>query len=216
MKRCCVFLTVCLMLLLSTSLVLAQEKSITIAVQSHSSLHALANFFDEFTAQTGIKVVMDQSPQDQLSQKILLDLSVGTGAYDVIGIHEIWLGSYVDAGWLHPLDDYIAAAQAADPEGFDYADFVATEAFNYQGVQYGLPLYNEAHLLFYNTRSLKRLGSSVHLERGVSSRNGQRLFKRKQARPVSPCVVFPTIAPSSTPGTSLRTAMAGQAGSMKI
>ena len=66
---------------------------------------------------------MDQSPQDQLSQKILLDLSVGTGAYDVIGIHEIWLSSYVDAGWLHPLDDYIAAAQAADPEGFDYDDF---------------------------------------------------------------------------------------------
>ncbi|MGI6148200.1 MAG: ABC transporter substrate-binding protein [Limnochordia bacterium] len=158
MKRCCVFLTIALVLLLSTSLVFAQGKSITIAVQSHSSLDALAKFFDEFTAQTGIKVIMDQSPQDQLSQKILLDLSVGTGAYDVIGIHEIWLGSYVDAGWLHPLDDYIAAAQAADPEGFDYDDFVSTEAFNYKGVQYGLPLYNEAHLLFYNTEIFEEAG----------------------------------------------------------
>ena len=134
-----------------------EQKSITIAVQSHSSLKALSELFGEFEAETGIKVIMDQSPQDQLSQKILLDLGSGTGAYDIIGIHEIWLGSYADAGWLAPLDDYIAAESAANPD-FDYADFASPEAFNYNGVQYGLPLYNEAHMLFYNKEIFAEAG----------------------------------------------------------
>ena len=158
MKRTLALLFIICMLLFSTGIGFAKEKSITIAVQSHTSLNALAKYFNEFTKKTGIKVIMDQTPQEQLSQKILLDLSSGTGAYDIIGIHEIWLGSYADAGWLLPLDKYIAAAQKADPKGFDYKDFVAPEAFNYKGVQYGLPLYNEAHMLFYNTEIFKEAG----------------------------------------------------------
>jgi multiple sugar transport system substrate-binding protein len=158
MKRNLTLLFIVCMLLFSTGLGFAKEKSITIAVQSHTSIKALSQFFGEFTKKTGIKVVMDQSPQEQLSQKILLDLSTGTGAYDIIGIHEIWLGSYADSGWLLPLDNYIAAAQKADPKGFDYKDFVMTKAFNYKGVQYGLPLYNEAHMLFYNTKIFKKAG----------------------------------------------------------
>ena len=147
------------MMLTVVSFASAEENpTITLAVQSHSSLNALAEYFDEFTAETGINVVMDQSPQDQLSQKILLDLASGTGAYDVIGIHEIWLGSYVASGWLAPLDDYIAASQEADPEGFDYEDFIATDAFNYEGVQYGLPLYNEVHMCFYNKEIFEEAG----------------------------------------------------------
>lgn len=136
----------------------SQTRSITIAVQSHTALTALSELFSQFTEETGIIVIMDQSPQDQLSQKILLDLSSGTGAYDIIGIHEIWLGSYADSGWLAPLDDYIKAAQEADPEGFDYDDFASPAAFNYKGVQYGLPLYNETHMMFYNTEIFQEAG----------------------------------------------------------
>lgn len=134
-----------------------EKKSITLAVQSHSALNALAELFDEFTSETGIEVIMDQSPQDQLSQKILMDLGSKTGAYDIIGIHEIWLGSYADSGWLAPLDDYIAAEEKNDPD-FDYADFTTPEAFNYNGVQYGLPLYNETHMLFYNKEIFEEAG----------------------------------------------------------
>ena len=157
-KRILSFLATVCLLMTSMSIALADEApTITLAVQTHSSLTALAEYFDEFTAETGIKVVMDQSPQDQLSQKILLDLSTGTGAYDVIGIHEIWLGSYADSGWLAPLDDYIAAEEAANPD-FDYADFASTEAFNYKGVQYGLPLYNEVLMCFYNKEIFAEAG----------------------------------------------------------
>lgn len=159
MKKCTAILMIlCLALSLASFAAADDAPTITIAVQSHTSLTALSQYFDEFTAKTGIKVVMDQSPQDQLSQKILLDLSTGTGAYDIIGIHEIWLGSYADSGWLAPLDDYIAAAQAADPETFDIDDFTSTSAFNYKGVQYGLPLYSEVHMLFYNKEIFAEAG----------------------------------------------------------
>lgn len=135
----------------------AEEKSITIAVQSHSSLEALSQYYDEFTAATGIKVIIDQSPQDQLSQKILMDLSSGTGAFDIIGIHEIWLGQYADSGWLAPLDEYIAKETETNPD-FDFADFASPEAFQYNGIQYGLPLYNEVHMLFYNKEIFAEAG----------------------------------------------------------
>lgn len=156
-----IFSLMLMVCLLMTSVSFASAEAgttITLAVQTHTSLTALAEYFDEFTAETGINVVMDQSPQDQLSQKILLDLSTGTGAYDIIGIHEIWLGSYADSGWLTPLDDYIAAEQAADPEGFDYEDFASPEAFSYNGVQYGLPLYNEVLMCFYNKEIFEEAG----------------------------------------------------------
>ena len=152
-----IFLSVLLGTLGLTTTIAQEKVAITIAVQSHTSLNALAELFDEFTAETGIEVIMDQSPQDQLSQKILLDLGSGTGAYDIIGIHEIWLGSYADSGWLAPMDEYIATEKANNPD-FDYADFASPEAFNYNGVQYGLPLYNEAHMLFYNKEIFEQAG----------------------------------------------------------
>lgn len=127
-----------------------KSETINIAVQSHTALAALSKLFGEFEQETGIKVVMDESPQDQLSQKILLDLSSSTGAYDVIGIHSIWLAGYAEPGWLHPIDSYIAAEQSANPGVFDYKDIILPEAFNYEGSQYGLPFYTEAHMLFYN------------------------------------------------------------------
>ena len=157
-KSLAILMIFCLALSLTSFAAADDATTITIAVQSHTSLTALAEYFDEFTAETGITVVMDQSPQDQLSQKILLDLSTGTGAYDIIGIHEIWLGSYADSGWLAPLDDYIAAAQAEDPETFDVDDFAAADAFKYKGVQYGLPLYSEVHMIFYNKDIFEEAG----------------------------------------------------------
>jgi hypothetical protein len=49
-------------------------------------------------------------------------------AYD-ISASRIWLGSYAAFGWLAPLDDYIAAAQAAT-RNVDIDDFTSTSAFN--------------------------------------------------------------------------------------
>jgi ABC-type glycerol-3-phosphate transport system substrate-binding protein len=128
----------------------AKPEAINIAVQSHTALSALSQLFGEFEQKTGIKVIMDESPQDQLSQKILLDLSSGTGAYDVIGIHSIWLAGYTEPGWLYPIDNYISSEQSSNSSDFDYQDIISPEAFNYKGIQYGLPFYSEAHMLFYN------------------------------------------------------------------
>lgn len=184
MKRFLSLVLMAAMLVSTVGAIAATENgTINIAVQSHTSLQALSTLFDEFTAETGIEVIMDQSPQDQLSQKILLDLASSTGAYDIIGIHEIWLGSYAESGWLLPLDDYIAAAQAADPEGFDYDDIVSTEAFNYKGKQYGLPLYNEAHMLFLNTEILKEAGLNGAPQTWTELEEYARIIKEKTGKP---------------------------------
>jgi multiple sugar transport system substrate-binding protein len=144
------------------------QATITIAVQKHTSLDNLMKLIPEFEKNTGIKVVFDQSPQDQLSQKILLDLSVGSGAYDLIGIHEIWLAQYVVPGWLQSLDEYINNPKLTNSGLLALDDFVATfyKAFNYKGKQYGLPLYGEVHLLFYNKNLFRQAGLA---ERGPAN-----------------------------------------------
>jgi len=135
-------------------------QTIYIAGQRHSAFDALEKITPEFEAKTGIKVVYDQSPQKQLSEKILLDLSGGTGAYDVVGIHEIWLSQYVTPGWLNPLDDFINDPSLTDKAKLNLSDFPESflKGFRYKGRLYGLPFYGEALMLFYNTEIFEEAG----------------------------------------------------------
>ena len=50
-------------------------------------------------------------------------MAAGSGAYDIFmtGPSVVW--SYVPAGWLEPLDDYINDPEKTDQEWWDFDDF---------------------------------------------------------------------------------------------
>ena len=61
----------------------------------------------DFEAQTGIKVVFEKVVYTVMHEKLIPQLMAGeeNGSYDVLQVDNYWVGEFVMAGWLRPLDD---------------------------------------------------------------------------------------------------------------
>ncbi|WP_198671147.1 ABC transporter substrate-binding protein [Oceanibium sediminis] len=102
----------------------------------------VAKLTEEFTAANpDITVNFDAMPFDAMRDKILTSSLAPSASYDVIIIDNPWTEEFANAGYLEPLDDYIAAT-----EGYDYEDFVPSLAAisSVGGSIYGVPYYNYA------------------------------------------------------------------------
>ena len=89
----------------------------------------------------GIKLSFDAMPFDAMRDKILISSLGSKSTYDIIIVDNPWMQEFSRAGYLEPLDGYIA--QTA---GYDYADFVGPlrEIAEVDGKTYGVPYYNYA------------------------------------------------------------------------
>lgn len=104
----------------------------------------------QFEEETGIDVNVEVLTYVAMYEKLVPQLSVGegSGAYDVIVVDKQWVGGFVGADWLIPLDDYIAES------GFDTSVYIPS-MFEMLGevndVTYMLPFYNYTMGLYYRT-----------------------------------------------------------------
>jgi multiple sugar transport system substrate-binding protein len=107
----------------------------------------------EFTKATGIKVNQVQVQYNELLDKINTTVQ-GGGDVDVIEMDTIWTAQFASAGWVEDLSARITDAQKKDiPES-------SLSAVTYQGKLYGMPWYNSAKHLFYNSKLLQDAGFS--------------------------------------------------------
>jgi ABC-type glycerol-3-phosphate transport system substrate-binding protein len=62
-----------------------------------------------FEAETGIKVVFEKVVYTVMHEKLVPQLMAGegNGAYDFLQVDNYWVGEFVMAGWLMPIDDYL-------------------------------------------------------------------------------------------------------------
>lgn len=88
------------------------------------------------------------------SEKLQLMLGTNT-APDLFFLKGMTAPSFMSFDILHPLDDLIAQTP-----GFDQEDFYpfALEAFQHQGVQYGLPKDFNPYVLYYNKQLFRDAG----------------------------------------------------------
>lgn len=77
----------------------------------------------EFEQEYGIKVIVDEYPQDQLQQLSLLDCAQHTGNVDLISVDCMWTASFAYPGYLEPLMKYVNDPDMTLP-AFDANDFV--------------------------------------------------------------------------------------------
>ena len=63
----------------------------------------------EFEAQTGIKVSFEKVVYTIMHEKLVPQLMAGegNGTYDLLQVDNYWVGEFVKAGWLRPIDDYL-------------------------------------------------------------------------------------------------------------
>lgn len=114
---------------------------------------------DEFEAETGITVLMEELALDQINSKTMVSMAAGGSDTDVIFFQpENYTRMYASNGWLEPLEEYIK------DEEYDFNDFTEGSYIEgqYDGIQYSIPLYGiEPIVVFYNKAMIEEAGIDV-------------------------------------------------------
>ena len=93
----------------------------------------------------------------QAKQLTSFGAQAGSGNYDVVWLDSKWVGQYVEAGYLLPLDEYI------DKLGVDTSMYAAglLDGCKVDGKLYGLPTYAQSLILCYDTQAFEQAGLDV-------------------------------------------------------
>jgi len=132
---------------------------LAVLMEGHPTTDGIQALLPEFTAATGIEVELEVVPESDITAKMLLEFSSGSGRYDVVQNNIIFVPGFVKAGYISPLDDLAAAA----PQYLDKADFVPgylnTNVLD--GKLYGLPVYGESTFVMYRKDLFEEYGIAV-------------------------------------------------------
>jgi multiple sugar transport system substrate-binding protein len=138
----------------------AQGETLSLHLNKHPFTESLLPALGEFTALTGIEVEYNILSEEEYREKLIIELSSGSGGVDVFmtGPFDNW--SYVGANWLEPLDDYLGNP-ALTPSDYEPDDFypalIAANRWNgkpgYQnlgeGSLWSIPVMVETYILAY-------------------------------------------------------------------
>jgi len=120
---------------------------------------AAEQMLPEFEERTGIEVNVVKHPYENALGEQVRDF-VATGDFDIALIDLVWIGNFVENGWVEPISKFTSNPELKDPN-LDLDDFfpLLLEAFgSWNGVTYGLPFDNYSGLLFYNRCMLEEAG----------------------------------------------------------
>jgi len=125
---------------LSTAFVSAAD--LNIIIEEVPDYEIIKKLTEEYkAANPDVTVTFDAMPFDAMRDKILTSSLAPSATYDVIIIDNPWMEEFAKAGYLAPLDDYIASS-----DGYNFDDFVgAVSSIGVvDGKTYGVPYYNYA------------------------------------------------------------------------
>ena len=130
-------------------------KTLNVFTFDHPYPRALKALLPQFTETTGIKVEMETPSFMIYNQRADLELSTGSGAFDVMALTFIFSGKWIGAGWPSPLNDFIARDPAVD-----VADFLpGAMAPQKRGADVmALPFVAESTLMVYRRDLFEKVG----------------------------------------------------------
>lgn len=109
-------------------------------------LATLKREIPNFEKETGVRVDWQILSEDVVREKVLVDLSSGSGKYDLV-LTDVWiLPEHVAAGVIEPLDSFIEKDGAFDREAW-YETYL--KALSYEGHLYALPTESFGPALVY-------------------------------------------------------------------
>ena len=121
-------------------------EKLTVLYMSGVYAEAAESMVDEFEEKTGATVEVVDFPYTTLHEKTLLDLTSGTGSYDVVDVASQWDGEF--APYLTDLSDFM------DKDNYKTDEFIEKVLENsgeWQGVQTGIPNASTPQLFAYRT-----------------------------------------------------------------
>src|SRR4051812_2731768 len=108
----------------------------------------LADYIPEFEQLTGAKVKYETPSFPIYNQRMDLELSTGSSAYDVINVTFIFIGRWIGAGWVTPLDSFVGNSNLTSPD-WDMGDLLpgVLSAFrDKSGKLYGIPWIADVYM----------------------------------------------------------------------
>ncbi|MEM1644113.1 MAG: sugar ABC transporter substrate-binding protein [Desulfurococcaceae archaeon] len=117
---------------------------------------AVKKFLSEFEELTGIRVELEIYDEPTTRKKFILDAAAKTGVYDVVAVQFWYFAEYYQAGWLEPLDEYIAERS---PPNFYIDDFPEGILNLYRGNDgkiYVIPASASGGVLIYRVDILEK------------------------------------------------------------
>ena len=129
---------------------------LAVLMEGHPTTEGIQALLPEFTAATGIEVELEVVPESDITAKMLLEFSSGSGRYDVVQNNIIYIPGFLKAGYIAPLDELASKF----PKDYDKADFVPgyLNTNIIDGKLYGLPVYGESTFLMYRKDLFEEYG----------------------------------------------------------
>jgi multiple sugar transport system substrate-binding protein len=131
--------------------------TIKLMINTIAYADGLVAYTPDLLDKTGIKLEVDALAFANLNTKADLELSTGSGAYDVLQMIYIRSGRWIQAGWAEPLDGYMTADEKKDVEDFALG---CRAPFTYDGKIYALPWLADATVVGYRKDIFEKAGYS--------------------------------------------------------
>ena len=149
-------------LALGSGVALAQS-TITIATVNNPDMVTMQKLTPEFNKKyPDINVKWVVLPENELRQKITLDVASGAGSFDVatVGAYEVPI--WAKNGWLDPLTPEFAK-NAAIAKDYNLSDLIPSvrKALTVNGQLYAVPFYAESSMTYYNKDLFKKAGLTM-------------------------------------------------------
>lgn len=112
--------------------------------------HSIEPYLPELEEETGIKVIFEKMNYNDMHEKLVPQLMAGegNGSYDFIQVDNYWVGEFVMAGWLRPIDDYLKKTPEIKLE--NYVEPVV-DMFTIGDKTYFIPMWSYPMGLLYRT-----------------------------------------------------------------
>lgn len=145
---------------------LAQDTTIRVLSVEDPFFFGVKDLLPEFTAQTGINVELESQSYDALQARLVSSFVSRTSDADVISVDQMWVGQYLDNGWIMPLTEF-----AANDKSLDIEDFVPAVLYSsnvWRGELVTLPVAAYGQGVLYRNSVLDSLGVQVPADGGWS------------------------------------------------
>ncbi len=147
----------------------ASGTEINVLLISHQFVDALRPLLPQFEEKTGIRVNLEVLAEQAGNEKILADLSSRAGLVDVFMTSPLNNWQYATAGWIEPLDPYLADSSKTDAETYKLDDFfpgvLSSNRWTREplkgigeGDLWALPINTETYMLAYRPGVFAELG----------------------------------------------------------
>jgi len=126
-----------------------EYKTVVLMTRTGAEADALRAVAEAYEAATGKHVEVTEQGRAGYFDTLSTRLLAGSPDIDLIFFPSTYVGQFVEAGTIEPLDDYINDPNLTDPEEFDADDLLAV--YGYKGSTYALPTDLSAHFLYYRS-----------------------------------------------------------------